>query len=336
MNIFKYIKDKRYLIVVFLIMGIFMNSVFILDPLTKINKSNIIYINLFFVLIVILYFLFDFFKINKNVKNIKSMDYEMIYGIPVDITEEQKEYYVVLKNLHKKYELEKQKIIDEKNEYSEFIDKWVHDIKTPISVIKLLIENVDLPKDFKKSFEEELKKISENVDRALYYSKLDSFNKDYFIEEVDVYKVIKKVIKDNFSSFRNKKINVEVENKSLLINTDKKWLFFILYQIITNSIKYMGKDGTLKIYNSESEREYLIFIEDNGCGIKKEDINRIFEKGFTGYNGRKYYSSTGIGLYLANKMANKLNLKIEVESEYNVFTKIVIKAPKLNDFYTVT
>src|SRR6056297_670120 len=134
MTIFKYIKDKRYLIVVFLIMGIFMNSVFILAPLTKINKSNIIYINLFFVLIVILYFLFDFFKINKIVKNIKSMDYEMIYGIPVDITEEQKEYYVVLKNLHKKYELEKQKIIDEKNEYSEFIDKWVHDIKTPISV----------------------------------------------------------------------------------------------------------------------------------------------------------------------------------------------------------
>lgn len=336
MNFLKYIKDKKYLVLVFVCMGIFMNSVFMLDPMTKIDKSNVLYINLFFILVIFLYLFLNFLKINRNVKNIKSLDYEFIYGIPDGITEEQKEYYFALKKLHKKFEMEKQKIIDEKNEYSEFIDKWVHDIKTPMSVIKLLLEGSDLPKDLKKSFEEELKKIAENVDRALYYSKLDSFNKDYFIEEVDIYKIVKKVIKDNFSSFRNKKIHVEIEDKALLINSDKKWLYFILCQIIINSVKYMDEGGKLNIYSHYDDKEYSFYIEDNGCGIKKEDINRIFEKGFTGYNGRKHYSSTGIGLYLANKLANKLNLKIVVESEYNVFTKIIIKAPKINDFYTVT
>lgn len=336
MNFLKYLNDKKHLIIVFILMGIFMNAVFMLDTMTKINKSNIVYINLFFVLIESFYLIYDYLKINKNIKKLKTMNYEIIYGLPEDINEEQKNYYKIMKNLYNKFESEKQKIIDEKIDYSEFIDKWVHEIKTPISVIKLLLEDEILSEGLKRSLEEELEKITENVERSLYYSKLDSFNKDYFIEEINIYKIIKKVIKDNFFAFRKKNIGIEVENKELIVNSDKKWLYFIIYQIITNSIKYMDKKGKLKVYSYENDFEYLIIFEDNGCGIKKEDLKRIFEKGFTGYNGRQNKNSTGIGLYLANKLANKLNLKIEVDSEFNLYTKMIIKIPKMNDFYTVT
>lgn len=320
----------------------FISAVVYLDNTVKISLDNLAYINFVCWTLFVSYLLVEFIYLRSHYKIvneiIENQSEEISNSLPKPKTYEQNLYNKLVKKVYK-YENEKfKKLYLDKIENMEFITSWVHEVKTPIAVSRLIIENSsDKPKeDILDSIEEELSRIDNYVEQALYYSKIDDFSKDYFINEIDLGKVVKEIVKKNAKTFIVKRISLDIHNNEFSVLTDKKWLLFILDQVLSNSLKYTDKGGKIEILGEEDEKEKRLIIKDNGVGIKPEDISRVFHKGFTGYNGRINNKSTGMGLYLAKKLCNKLSHDITLESTYGEYTKITLHFPKLIDYYKVT
>ena len=212
-------------------------------------------------------------------------------------------------------------------EYREYIEMWVHEIKTPIASTKLLIENNN--NEITRKIDTQIDKIENFVEQVLYYSRSDEVSKDYIIKKIELSKVVKNVIKKNQRDFINKKISLQLGYLDEIIYSDTKWIEFILNQIVVNAIKYSkGKKDKIQIESKKVANAVILTVQDNGVGIIERDINRVFEKGFTGENGRKFGKSTGIGLYLCKKLCVKLGLGLQIESDVNEGTKVSIVFPQ--------
>ncbi|AMN34344.1 ATP-binding protein [Clostridium perfringens] len=212
------------------------------------------------------------------------------------------------------------------NDYREYIELWVHEIKTPIATCKLLIENNESP--LTESIGEEVCKLENYIDQALFYTRSNTIEKDYIIKEMSLSSCVNKVLNNNADSLIKKRVKINLGDLEKRVYSDSKWIEFILGQIISNSIKYINKEyKELKIYCSESSKYVILNIEDNGDGISDKDLSRVFDKGFTGENGRKFGKSTGIGLYLCKKLCKKLGLDIKLISEEGKFTRVSIIFP---------
>ena len=173
---------------------------------------------------------------------------------------------------------------EEKKEYHDFIMSWIHEVKIPIAASQLLMRS-DKPADILiDKLEDELGKIDHFVEQALYYSRLDSFSKDYFIQEVSLEAITGASMKKYAKSFISKRIQFERTNLQLLVESDTKWLSFIVDQIVANALKYTDSHGEIKFIGEEDKVEKRLIIQDNGIGIKLEDVGRVFERGFTGVN----------------------------------------------------
>jgi signal transduction histidine kinase len=215
-------------------------------------------------------------------------------------------------------------------EYREYIETWVHEIKTPIASSKLIIENNN--NDVTKKIDMQIDKIENFVEQVLYYSRSNEVDKDYVIREVELEQIVKKVVKKNYRDFINKKISLELDEIDEIIYSDTKWIEFIINQIIGNSIKYTkGKEDVIKIASKELNNSVILIVEDNGVGIIEKDIKRVFEKGFTGDNGRRFGKSTGIGMYLCKKLCDKLGVGLIIESQLNKGTKVSMIFPKYKE-----
>ncbi|MCR8744159.1 sensor histidine kinase [Romboutsia lituseburensis] len=211
-------------------------------------------------------------------------------------------------------------------EYQEYIETWVHEIKTPIASTMLIIENNE--ERIPYSMKNEIKKIENYIDQVLYYSRSNDVSKDYIIKKMDLEPVVRNVVKKNASDFINKKIAIEINDLSEFVYSDSKWIEFIINQIISNSIKYCATENPkVSVYSIKNENNTILTIKDNGVGISQKDLNRVFEKGFTGENGRLYGKSTGIGLYLCKKLCDKLGLGLTINSIYNKGTEVNIIFP---------
>jgi len=222
-------------------------------------------------------------------------------------------------------EINKYKYMGE--EYREYMELWVHEIKTPIASSKLIAQN---NKSYATdSISEELEKIEIFVEQVLFYSRSNNVEKDYIIKEINLQKLCFDVLKKNSKLFIQNKIKVETENLDVTVFSDAKWLEFIFNQILTNSVKYLKPPNpAVKICAATNENSIVLSFEDNGIGIQKSELLRVFDKGFTGTNGRKNERSTGMGLYICKKLCCKLGLEIEAESEYGGGTLIRIVFPK--------
>ena len=254
---------------------------------------------------------------------------------------EGKIFYEILKDADRNMHEEVNYYKNLQNEYREYIEAWVHEIKTPIASSKLILEN-STSKD-KNPLIDEINKIDRYITQALYYSRSTNANKDYIVKTFNLRNVVNECIRDNRREFINNRIKLSIDsNIDIMITSDAKWLKFIINQIIINSIKYSCRENPeIKVYISElneedinnidsniDKRKVNLVIEDNGIGIPKSDINRVFDKGFTGENGRIYGKSTGIGLYLCRKLGEKLDLNISLQSETGVGTKVFIEIMK--------
>ena len=210
---------------------------------------------------------------------------------------------------------------EEKEErYKEMIDYytlWAHQIKTPIAAMRLILQGEE--KEESRELLSELFKIEQYVEMVLCYLRLDSDNSDFVIKEQALDPIIRQAIRRYAPQFIRKKLTVEYEGTDARVITDEKWLLFVLEQVLSNAIKYTNK-GKIRVYMMDK----ILVVEDTGIGIKEEDIPRIFEKGFTGYNGRSYKKATGIGLYLSKRICKKLSHKISVESKLSIGTRIFI------------
>lgn len=220
----------------------------------------------------------------------------------------------------------------------DYYSMWVHQIKTPISAMKLLLEvereelgqlicgdeqSQYLLLDNMDSFEDELFRIEEYVGMALQYQRVSSTENDFVLEKVNVDGVIRDTIKKYAKIMIRRHIGINYSGTGQEVYTDGKWLAFMLEQILSNAIKYTPQ-GFVTIETAEEKDRFFITIKDTGIGIKAEDLPRVFEKGYTGYNGHADKKATGIGLYLCRQMADKLGHTIRMESEIGKGTKVWI------------
>ena len=213
-------------------------------------------------------------------------------------------------------------------DYKEYIELWIHEIKIPIAASKMVIENNK--NAITKSIDEELDKVENYIEQALFYARSNTVEKDYYIRKVFLKEIVNESIKKNKSSLIQEKISIDIHDLEIEVNTDNKWIVFILNQIIQNSIKYRKKENSvIEIYANQGKENVILYIKDNGIGIKQGEITRVFEKGFTGTNGRlSNKKSTGIGLYLCKKLCNKLGIGIELNSVQNEGTEVKLVFPK--------
>ncbi len=212
---------------------------------------------------------------------------------------------------------------DEKNrDMADYYAMWSHQIKTPIVAMRLLLQ------DEKQSLEE-LFKIEQYAEMALHYARLDSLSSDFLFKSQDVCEIIKQALKKYSILFIGSGLSFRMEEFSCQAVSDEKWLSFVVEQVLSNALKYTSCGG-IRIYGLDrwrretKERADFVVIEDDGIGIRKEDLPRIFERGFTGCNGRFDKRSTGIGLYLCKQVFDKLSHTIEAESEEGKGTRIIL------------
>lgn len=213
-------------------------------------------------------------------------------------------------------------------DYKDYIELWIHEIKIPLATSKMIIENNK--NNATRSIEEELDKLENYIDQALYYARSNTVEKDYYIKKSNLKELVNESIKKNKTMLIQEKVEINTHDLNNIIYTDSKWIIFILNQLIQNSVKYKNKERTLEIemFSKENKDNTILYIKDNGIGIKKNEINRVFEKGFTGTNGRlSNKKSTGIGLYLCKKLCDKLGISIELDSKENEYTIIKIIFP---------
>ena len=233
-------------------------------------------------------------------------------------------YYYALKKACKAMN-DKLSILEHKyNDYEEYIESFVHEIKTPLAALSLYEDNNN-----NKELKKELQKMNNLVEQVLFFARSENTEKDYFIKNSNLAEIIHSVILEYKDYILTQELTLNIHNLEIDIATDEKWLSFIVSQIIQNSIKYIDNEKDnhqLEIYAEKSKNKVDLVIKDNGIGISQEDLARVFEKGFTGSNRKKEYS-TGIGLYLCKKLCDRLNLSIEITSIEHEFTKVLIVLP---------
>lgn len=211
-------------------------------------------------------------------------------------------------------------------EYKDYIEMWVHEIKTPLAASKLIITNNR--NDVTSSIEEEVNKVEDFVEQALFYARSTTLEKDYMIKEMNLQTSVNKVIRKHSKEFIYKKIKLQLDDLDYVVYSDTKWLEFILDQIISNALKYTAEEeGIVHIYTQKQEDNLLLYIEDNGVGIPLRDLQRVFDRGFTGKNGRTNEKATGMGLYLCKLLCEKLYLDLRISSTEGKGTTLCINFP---------
>ncbi len=242
--------------------------------------------------------------------------YEVLYDINKSMNENVKKYEISL------------------TDFKEYIELWIHEIKLPIASLTLMNHNQKSKVD--KRYEEQIRRIDDYVDQILYFVRSENAEKDYLIKEANLKKIINNVAMKNKDDLLENNISFIVEVQDEMVLTDSKWLEFIINQIVSNSIKYKHDDvdSVIKLKVEEQSKQIDLHIYDNGIGIPAKDIKRVFEKTFTGENGRSRSKSTGMGLYIVKRLCEKLGHKIDVKSVPNEYTDVVISFSK-NDFYKI-
>ncbi|MGD8191882.1 sensor histidine kinase [Brevibacillus ginsengisoli] len=339
MNLLDYMADHKWLFVFYILLMSFISIVIYAAPFGGATLDLFFYIHSVAFLLFCLYFFGGYIRQRSYFSTLQeacNQPFDTIVILPEPKSNAQAFYNKLLLNVYERHHEEVSHLYAEKKETLEFMTSWFHEIKTPLSVSRLLIENKaeKEPGQILDSLDEELDKIEHQIERALYYARIDDFSRDYFIHTVNLDQIVKQAVKNNAKTFISKRIQVKLHDLEHEVLTDKKWLFFILNQILSNALKYTAPEGIIEICGGETKQEYFLKIRDTGIGIPPEDVSRVFEKGFTGSTGRTHEESTGIGLYLARKLAHKLNHDITLQSEYGVYTEVTLHFPKLNDSFT--
>ena len=337
MSFLKYLKDKIFIIITFLFSYIIILLMLIAF---KIDYSLIIAITIVLFLMILIIILTDYFRkkgfYNTLINNTNKLDkkYLVLETLYKPDFYEGKIAYDTLYEINKSMTENVKKHNDQLTDFKEYIEMWIHEIKVPIASLVLQIHN---NKDKKsKDILKKINKIDELTEQILYYVRTESIEKDYLIKDANLNKIVGEVALKNKDYLLENKINFVCDNLNYDVLTDSKWLVFILNQIVNNSIKYKKEkgDAILKIYAENNKKSVKLIIEDNGIGIIESDLPRVFDKSFTGYNGRIRHKSTGMGLFIAKSLCDRLGHKIEIQSKQNEYTKVIITFSK-NDYYCV-
>ena len=319
-----YIKQNIKVIFLFIVFALVFGIVFSLYDL---EIEAIYYSVMLCSFIGLIYICINFINYYKKHVQLYKLQNEISISsenLPSPKTLMEEDYTNLILNLNKEYKTYISKSDIAKSDMIDYYTMWVHQIKTPISAMKLLIQTSE--SEISSDLSSELFKIEQYVEMVLSYIRLGSNENDFVIKEYDLDNIVRQAIRKYAPLFIRKKINLDFQPTNYKVLTDEKWLVFVIEQLLSNAIKYTNK-GKISIYSLENKK---LVIEDTGIGISKEDIPRIFDKGFTGYNGRTDKKATGLGLYLCKNILDKLSHKISIESEVGVKTKVILDLSMLN------
>ncbi|MGX7174276.1 two-component system sensor histidine kinase SapS [Enterococcus ratti] len=337
MNFFKYLKDQWSLILGWLFFIILTIFVMWLAPNISVDWSTVTYLALIQGVFLLFYLLVHYFNKRhwwEKLANLQQTSPLQNY-LSGARAEEEKLIEDYINQLIREHQEVMQEAISNQQDQKDYIDSWVHEIKVPLSAAELLVRSIEFDIDDHKYtlLENELAKIDEYVEQVLYYARLDSFSRDYLIQEYDLKSIIQPVIRSQANYFIQKHLHYEIVGDDQRVLTDAKWVAFIFKQILSNAIKYTPDHKEIIFSIEKNKQGVSLAIKDSGIGIPKEDLSRIFDKGFTGTNGRLGKThSTGLGLYLAKSLAEKLGIQLTVESIEGEGTTMSLIFPILN-FY---
>lgn len=245
------------------------------------------------------------------------------------ISQQEGEQIRLLASVLRDNKLSLSSLSEELLDYEEYVESWVHEAKTPLALFTMILDNRadELPSELQVKLDYVCNQLQEDIAQMLYYARLKSSTKDYRFEELDLQALLKDVLTDYELLLEEKHFVIKNGVKEERVFTDRRGLQFMLGQIISNVIKYSTDSPMLIISTQHTVRDIILSITDNGSGVKSYDLPYIFQKGFTGDSTSNRNKATGMGLYLTKKMADDLNLRLDVESEYNRFFKISIFFP---------
>lgn len=332
MNIKKYLADRKGYILVYFLSSFFIILIMQLDLILKkerVNLSHILYSLLLSTFFCILFLLYDYSQkkaFYKELNTILKQDHSIqcLFHFSDHTNHEHQIFQEILFKNYNAYE----SILDEyrkkHKQHLYFINRWVHQMKTPLSIINLSLQNdsYGTMKEMKKTYEnirEETEKMAHGLEMALYTARINDFELDFKVEVLDIVQLIRKIINENKKVFIKHRIYPKVNtSEDIKVNTDYKWIVFVIHQIISNAIKYSiidNKTGKKIIFRIiEQKKGAELVISDEGVGIPKQDLSRIFDPFFTGINGRSTSESTGMGMYLSKVICDKLGHDLEVQS----------------------
>ena len=304
-----YLKSRlKVLVLLVVVEGIFVSSYFLFD----LPAVTVLYPLVLSSVAILIAGVIDFLIVFNKHGRLKRNDLPQTSG-PLE-----KDYQEIINKLKEEQEYSRQKTTSDFNNMVEYYTVWAHQIKTPIASMRLQIQSVD--SDLARRLDGDLNRIEAYVEMVLTFLRLDSDSTDYVIRTIDLDAVIKPAIRKFARDFISKKLTMDFKPTEYKVLSDDKWLSFVIEQVLSNAVKYTKKGG-IKVYMDEPG---ILCIEDTGIGISAEDLPRVFENGYTGFNGREDKRASGIGLYLCKRICDNLGHKIYAESEPGVGTKIRI------------
>lgn len=318
--LFSYIKRHISILIALIICSLIFTVVFSLYNLPSEAVLYAVVLSAFAMTIIGFLRFYSYYKMHRELEYLKNVITVSLPEFPEPMSRIEQDYQELLRVLHES----KLAVIYEKdNSFSNMIDYytlWAHQIKTPIAAMRLILQSEE--KEFNEELLEQLFRIEQYVDMVLHYLRMESESSDLLIKRYSLDNIVKQAVKKYAKSFIRKKIKLNYEDLNFGVITDEKWLVFVIEQLLSNALKYTPS-GSISIYMDEKLPETLV-IEDTGIGIQDEDLPRVFEKGFTGYNGRADKKSTGIGLFLCKKIVKNLSHTISIESTLGKGTKVKI------------
>jgi signal transduction histidine kinase len=306
-----------------ILLGLFSAIFGLVFFLYNLPAEPVVYAALLCANIGIIFLIVDFLKFYRRHKLLQDLKSSIILEIdklpePKDLIE--KDYKELLTAIHEKNlqiaynaEVGRSNLVD-------YYTLWAHQIKTPIAAMRLILQGEESEQNSELSME--LFKVEQYVEFVLQYLRMESMSSDILLKKYNLDDIVKQAVRKYARMFIRKKIKLNFEDLNCEVLTDEKWLLFVIEQILSNALKYT-KEGSISIYMDSSSEKTLV-IEDTGIGIKGEDLTRIFERGFTGYNGRWDKKSTGLGLYLCRQILSKLSHSITLESQVDKGSKVRI------------
>ncbi len=322
----QYIKQYKFMGLLFIIfITIFGSVLFLYNS----NTEAVLYaaVLCFFVTAILIILHFNgFIKKHKNLLECadKAILYPLLVNekLPINTNIIEEDYNAIIQTILVNYKNQCAKAEASRLDMMDYYSTWVHQIKTPIAAMRMKLQLEDT--DSNRALLTDLFHIEQYVEMVLCYIRLDSESTDFVLKKYNIDWILKESIHKYAGEFVHKRLSLEYKPINRQVLTDEKWLSFIVEQVLSNAIKYTNKGSVTILLNDED----ILIIRDTGIGISSEDLPRIFEKGYTGYNGRLHKKSTGLGLYLSKKAANKLSCRMWVESELGKGTSVYIDLHK--------
>ena len=314
----RYLKDRLFFIMIYVVSVLICLCVF---KLYNLELEAFAYAFMILCVLLVVCFLFDYYKYYKKHQTLLTLRSNSNVSLSCDlqdsslIGEDYHEILVAMKEYHDQYvESSESKMHD----LEDYFTMWVHQAKLPIAAMKLLLEDENLSRSEIKL---QLLRMDQYTDMVLAYLRLNSTHTDFLFKELELDDLIRQSIRRFSTEFIRKHIQLSFKETGDVILSDEKWLVFVFEQILSNSLKYTNENGLISIY---MKSKHILVIEDNGIGISASDLNRVFEKGYTGMNGRSDKTASGLGLYLCKNILDMLNHKIRIESSVGKGTRVFL------------